>query len=151
MDGDSFAGRYHHTDGYPTGVGQLFAERARDADDLEAFLAYIVDEHPAGWSSLWDDRCYCHWEGREERAISDPIRDCDLFIEWAYAIDAGARMLGVWVHVEDPSSTDDDHSYSGRLVTVVPLDSEIDWEAIQRRGDAIHEAAYDAVSGRVRP
>ena len=136
--GDSFEGRYHHFDGYPTGTGQLFAERARDAGDLEAYLAYIVDEHKAGWSSLDDDRCDCHWEGREEPNGGDPIRDCDLFIEWAYAIDAKARTLGVWVSVKDGSGED---GYSGRLVTVVPLDSDIDWPAIERQGDAISESA----------
>lgn len=137
IDGDTFAGRYHHTDGYPTGLGALFAERARAADDLEAFLAYIVDEHAAGWSSLWDDRCYCHWEGR---SISFDIllRACDLSIQWAYGIDAASRRLGIFCAVRDPAAED---GFGTQLVAIVSLDDPIDWAAIETRGSALKDAA----------
>ncbi|KKK53867.1 hypothetical protein LCGC14_3090460 [marine sediment metagenome] len=35
IDSDTFVGRYHHTDGYPTALGEVFVERALAADDLE--------------------------------------------------------------------------------------------------------------------
>lgn len=137
IDGDTFAGRYHHTDGYPTALGALFVKRALAADDLEAFLAYIVDEHSAGWSSLWDDRCYCHWAGRDSDR-DDLLRACDLSIQWAYGIDAASRTLGIFCAVRDPAADD---GYGTQLVSVVPLDGPIDWAAIESRGSAIKDAA----------
>ena len=49
-----FRGRYVHSDGYPSGVGQtLFvALREQFNGDLGAMLKLIIDDHPAGWSSL---------------------------------------------------------------------------------------------------
>lgn len=154
-DGDSFEARYHHSDGYPTGLGRLFQQRALAAHDLEAFIRYIVDEHPGGWSSLWDtpedDHCYCH-NGQEGASAEPYITDCDLFIEWAYAIEPVSRRLGVWVSCEDPSR---DHvrpgvpgavsdyvepGYRGVLVAVLDLDdTDIGWEEIERRGHALKE------------
>lgn len=141
---DSFEARYHHHDGYPTGLGRTFLQRALAAPDLEAFLRYVVDEHPAGWSSLWDtpehDYCYCHnREPGEEGA--PPITDCDLFIEWAYAIDPETRRMGVWASCEDPSRDEKlaggyvEPGYRGVLVTAFSIDAvDIDWEEIERRG-----------------
>lgn len=141
IDGDSFEGRYHHTDGYPTGVGAFFVERATAADDLDAFLAYIVDEHRAGWSSLFNNRCYCHWAGREEPNESEPLRDCDLFIEWAYAIDSERRTVSVWVSVRDGDS------YRGQLIAAaLPIDEPIDWEEIERDGRETSERAYETAT-----
>ena len=157
--GDGFEGRYHHSDGYPTWLGKHFTERARTAPDLAAFLAYIVDEHRAGWSSLGIsteyrdggfvavtpyDRCYCHWEGREEPNEGEPITECDLFIEWAYAIDAERRTLGVWASVNNGA-----HGYTGKLIAVVSIDDpDIDWEGIERDGEAAKEAAYTSTAAR---
>lgn len=52
--GDGFAGRYHHFDGYPTGLGKTLWDLYRDryAEDLEAMTAELIDAHPAGWSSI---------------------------------------------------------------------------------------------------
>lgn len=49
-----FTGVYHHWDGYPSGVGaSLFAYRnGFFGGDTEAMLRYLVDEHPAGWSTI---------------------------------------------------------------------------------------------------
>jgi hypothetical protein len=49
-----FIGRYVHADSYPTGLGaylwKLF--HGHFHRDLTAMLRILVDEHPAGWSSL---------------------------------------------------------------------------------------------------
>lgn len=52
--GDGFAGRYHHRDGYPEGLGAelwgLF--HSRYGGDLDAMTAELIDAHPAGWSCI---------------------------------------------------------------------------------------------------
>jgi hypothetical protein len=49
-----FAGVYHHWDGYPEGLGAtLFTiQRSAFAGDLERMVAVLIDEHPAGWSTI---------------------------------------------------------------------------------------------------
>ena len=51
-----FQGRYHHWDGYPTGLGKaLFTlYEGHFRRDLEAMLKTLVDDHPAGWSTICD-------------------------------------------------------------------------------------------------
>lgn len=50
----SFAGRYHHWDGYPRGLGAaLFdAYRRPFQRDLGRMLKVLIDDHPAGWSNI---------------------------------------------------------------------------------------------------
>lgn len=52
--GDGWEGRYHHWDGYPTGLGSelwsLF--HGRFEGDVEAMRRVLIDEHPAGWSTI---------------------------------------------------------------------------------------------------
>jgi hypothetical protein len=57
-----FAGVYVHWDGSPTTRGPLLWEIIREEfkGNLKAALVYLIDEHPAGWSSLADRTCYCH-------------------------------------------------------------------------------------------
>jgi hypothetical protein len=49
-----WTGNYHHNDGYPAGVGKTLwaAYHGHFAGDLAAMLAYLIDDHPGGWSSL---------------------------------------------------------------------------------------------------
>lgn len=159
--GDRFEGRYHHSDGYPTWLGVNFARRASLAPNLTKFLEYIVDEHKVGWSSIAgtdndEDRCYCHWAGREEENEGEPVTDCDLFIEWAYSIDAASRIMGVWVAVRDPSKDVKrgwekspnyiEPGYTARLICIVGIDDwhETDWEDIEQQGNKLSEEAEKA-------
>jgi hypothetical protein len=52
--GDGFEGRYHHWDSYPTGLGEtlwgLF--HGRYGGDLDRMQTELIDEHPAGWSTI---------------------------------------------------------------------------------------------------
>jgi hypothetical protein len=52
--GDGFAGRYHHWDSYPEGLGKALWDLAhgRFRNDLEGMMRFLIDEHPAGWSTI---------------------------------------------------------------------------------------------------
>lgn len=65
-NGDGFLGRYHHWDGYPQGLGQTLYELAQSNEkrhamelpptpwngDVEQMLKVLIDDHPAGWSTI---------------------------------------------------------------------------------------------------
>lgn len=53
-DGEGFKGRYHHWDSYPEGLGKTLFERRKDtfAGDTDAMLAFLIDQHSAGWSTI---------------------------------------------------------------------------------------------------
>lgn len=75
---EGFSGRYHHWDSYPTGLGKTLwdAWHVYFQADTDAMLTYLIDQHPAGWSSInasdfslppgYDSgaapACYCHGE-----------------------------------------------------------------------------------------
>ncbi len=50
----TFKGVYHHWDGYPTGLGKYLTEiLAHPFDhDLPRMLHTLIDQHPAGWSTI---------------------------------------------------------------------------------------------------
>ena len=55
--GDSrFRGIYHHWDAYPAGLGKTLwdAYRYYFELDLELMLRRLIDDHPAGWSTIVD-------------------------------------------------------------------------------------------------
>ena len=110
-----WAGRYHHWDGYPSGLGATLWElyHGHFKRDLDAMLKVLLDDHPAGWSSLhaadFDQKpgfaepldstnqsanqpqCYCHgdraepaWEVTHENAAGSGC-------EWAYAFVVGSK------------------------------------------------------------
>src|SRR3990167_6687419 len=50
----SWEGRYHHSDGYPSGVGKTLWEHLHGdyAGDIFGMLQFLIDDHPGGWSSI---------------------------------------------------------------------------------------------------
>jgi hypothetical protein len=54
--GKGFRGRYHHWDGYPSGLGaELYALAQPDGPfggDTQKMLKVLIDEHPGGWSTI---------------------------------------------------------------------------------------------------
>ena len=54
VDGDGFKGVYHHWDSYPSGLGAtLFSlYQGHFNHDLERMLKELIDDHPAGWSTI---------------------------------------------------------------------------------------------------
>lgn len=106
-----------HWDGYPTHLGQVIHQMAAQhfAGAPEQLAAYLIDEHPDGWSTLGGDPqrtigadveryasdggldgryaqanvCYCHCQGNQP---GQPISAAQLaggegaFAEWCYRI-----------------------------------------------------------------
>jgi hypothetical protein len=50
----TFVGRYHHWDSYPSGLGVALVDlyRGHFKRDLTRMLHVLLDEHPAGWSTI---------------------------------------------------------------------------------------------------
>jgi hypothetical protein len=50
----TFAGRYHHWDSYPEGLGKtlVMLHQGHFKGDLGRMLEVLIDEHPAGWSTI---------------------------------------------------------------------------------------------------
>lgn len=51
---DGWKGRYHHWDGYPTGLGRRLWELwlIHFKGDTAAMMKFLIDDHPAGWSTI---------------------------------------------------------------------------------------------------
>lgn len=110
-----WAGVYHHSDSYPTGLGAFLhdAYRAQFDGDLVAMQKVLLDDHPAGWSSVLGSdlrkpagfqdplvsydpsrpRCYCHGDRSDPaelvqcQCVVGDYRACNaLFIEYAYVL-----------------------------------------------------------------
>ena len=49
-----FRGVYHHWDSYPTGLGKTLFQvyQGHFGRDLDAMLRYLINDHPAGWSTI---------------------------------------------------------------------------------------------------
>jgi hypothetical protein len=104
----NFAGRYHHWDGYPTGLGPtLFAlYNGHFKRDLKAMLKYLIDDHPAGWSTINDrdfaqppgfggegPNCYCHGGRSEEEQLVTELNASDCGCEYAYVFDVAKNAM----------------------------------------------------------
>ena len=53
QNGSGFIGRYHHWDSYPEGLGKTLYDWAQRMP-LDRMLHILLDEHPAGWSTIVD-------------------------------------------------------------------------------------------------
>ena len=113
-----FRGRYHHWDSYPTGLGHTLwtLYHGHFGRDLRALLHVLLDEHPAGWSTLngadfslrpgftelanrgteEEDKargiapeCYCHGDRAEEAWEVTQANAAGSGCEWAYAFAPG--------------------------------------------------------------
>ncbi len=111
----TFEGRYHHWDSYfEDGLGETLCSLYQGyfQRDLKAMLRVLIDEHPAGWSSIvdrdftlspgWrsgpdDDRsrpeCYCHGGRHEAESLYTSLPNPNQTdIEYVYVIDEYAMM-----------------------------------------------------------
>ena len=103
-----WAGRYHHWDGYPSGLGATLWEmyHGHFNRDLDPMLKVLLDDHPAGWSSLnaadFDQepgiadsldssnqsadqpQCYCHGDRQETEWLVTDENASGSGCEWAY-------------------------------------------------------------------
>jgi hypothetical protein len=137
--GDGFLGVYHHWDGYPTGLGKTLWAAAHERP-LPDLLRLLIDEHPAGWSTInganldlspgfreLGDKvnfldgerpaeCYCHDDRHEEE--SSVTETDDMGMEWAYVFDEEIGAMNVLKRIGEDWT----------IRAVVPLDDpEPDW------------------------
>ncbi len=72
-------GVYHHSDGYPVGIGVYLSRVLAAMDhDINLFRKLVIEDHPVGWSHLYPStytlqgehleepgicECYCHSRG----------------------------------------------------------------------------------------
>lgn len=128
--GGVFHGRYHHFDGYPSGLGRELCKLYVDLFDqnIDAMRQLLFYDHPAGWSNIigvdWTlpigyksfssvgrekppPMCYCH--GDRAEGPHPPIRPGDTTdTEYCYVLgDIDMAILaqswnsrGVWRHVD---------------------------------------------------
>ena len=114
MEPPHFTGRYVHWDCYPTGLGAALWDlyHGHFARDLDAMLKVLIDEHPAGWSSLCGcdfssapgfrekgatsacpqardealdaPQCYCHGDRHEQPQLITQANAAASGCEWVY-------------------------------------------------------------------
>lgn len=119
--GDGFEGRYHHSDGYPSGLGSYLWRLAHERG-VEWCHETLIDKHDGGWSFIldadwtkapgWpDDRmamyqtidgtftrvdfrpmCYCHGARNEHHDLITDDGD-DWGAEYAYVLSARALVV----------------------------------------------------------
>jgi hypothetical protein len=156
----AFFGRYHHWDSYPSALGETLYDLRRSffAGDTDAMLRYLIDDHPAGWSTInggdftqppgfveggFDTRgpnCYCHGGRHEDAQDITDENAADCGVEWVYVLDGpimhilssrnadGSKMIGMF------GSGNPDASWVG--VARINMDDPAppDWSAIEARG-----------------
>lgn len=112
VTGETWVGRYHHFDGYPTALGKGLWDllHGHFAGDLAAMLAVLIDQHPAGWSSIVEcdfslepgiermnnkrPRCYCHG-GTDNKEWEIQETDTEHWLEWGYVFDEATRQMRI--------------------------------------------------------
>lgn len=151
-----FTGVYHHWDGYPTALGNtLFSLfNGHFKRDLNAMLKYLIDEHPAGWSTIngadftlkpgFGERsrpqCYCHGTRHEDGNTLNESTAQGSGCEWAYVFSmadgqpimrvlssyhpTGGKMIGMF-----GCGNPDAKWYSVAVVSL--LNPEPDWKQIE--------------------
>lgn len=112
-----FQGVYHHWDGYPSGLGKtLFALRnGHFHKDTGEMLKVLIDQHPAGWSTIngtdWTKKpgyherrfkdsdkvpapqCYCHGDRKEKGSVITQANASDCGCEYAYVFDGDTMLI----------------------------------------------------------
>jgi hypothetical protein len=158
-----FTGVYHHWDSYPSGLGQaLFQIRNRDfGKDTEAMLRELIDQHPAGWSTVvgrrfdqgtgWGKRpkrgkhaqpgdtspqCYCHGGRQEPGWLVTQANASGIGVEYVYAFD-GSMMLILASYCRDGAKmvgmfgAGDPDAVWSVIATVDMNGPEPDWQALE--------------------
>lgn len=136
--GDEWEGRYHHSDGYPTGLGADLWQLVQ-RNGVEWARRVLIDEH-AGWSCIlgadWSKapgfdgegpHCYCHGSRSEEGwwiRSRDQKHNEALHIEWVYVL--GNMGLAVYASVRVPGKTRRE-TVNGRILT----SPRYDWQYIE--------------------
>lgn len=153
-----FKGRYHHSDGYPTGLGATLYDlyNGHFEKDLPAMLKYLLDDHPAGWSCINDcdftlepgyikenklseayrndtplpPRCFCHGDRNKEGFELTESDDTDT--EWAYVFLKDRPAMMVLARKND----------KWQPMGEVSLEKEVNWEHIECGENLEHCSHY---------
>lgn len=150
-----FSGRQVHTAGPPDYVLGLLTRLYHNAfnRDLDAMQAFLVDDHPGGWSRLGDDPtvdtgwkndnqfnrdgfvCYCHGD-RDQH--SDPFTaDSDpTFVDWLYVL----APTGITVHRLDWGDDDGLDDYDD-TPPVWQVTQHVAWVANAGPDDSVERGA----------
>lgn len=114
----TFTGIYHHWDSYPEGLGKTLFELYNGffKRDLDAMLRVLLDEHPAGWSTIngadfslpagyhnttteeiangtpKGPACYCHGDRNETGNEVTEETASDTGCEFVYVFDVHERI-----------------------------------------------------------
>ncbi len=104
----TFAGRYHHWDSYPLGLGSALFRAHRDhfRGDTSAMMKYLIDDHPAGWSQIYGQdfskssgyggrgpQCYCHGERSESETVITESNAANAGCEYGYIFNTAGSMI----------------------------------------------------------
>jgi hypothetical protein len=105
---NGFRGVYHHWDSYPEGLGKTLWDLWHDRfnRDTKAMLETLIDQHPAGWSTIVDadfslpigyvkfdfssdqlprnPQCYCHGDRHEPPVKVTQRNASGMGCEYAY-------------------------------------------------------------------
>ena len=152
-------GRYHHFDGYPSGLGKALFDLYNGyfGHDLAKMLKVLLDDHPAGWSDIvgrnfrkapgfvedtskWKDEdrplCYCHGDRHEEAQLLTRENASACGVEYAYVF-SGAAITILSSYCADGHKMIGmfgmgDENATWREVAMLDLNSqEPDWEVIK--------------------
>ena len=149
-----FAGRYHHWDSPPPHLGAtLWAlYHGHFQRDLRRMLEVLIDEHPAGWSTINNKDfsmepgyamqgehpvCYCHGARSEEEHLVTHETAADIGCEYVYGFDEGPTLVVLASFCEDGGKMIGmfgmgDPKAVWKEIGRVPLDGpEPDWDRIQ--------------------
>lgn len=124
--GEGFKGVYHHNDGYPRELGKYIIGLYKYFHgDIEKMMHFIIDEHPAGWSTLDGDwklkpgynenyrlpqtspkqrraHCFCHGDRHYEENFYDDTMLSNMWdIEFLYVVNERNHEMFMQVIVND--------------------------------------------------
>jgi len=149
---DGWEGRYHHFDGYPSGLGAALHEIGNEVfgGDIGAMMTTLIDDHPAGWSNIqnvdWTrepgfgdpkgPECYCHGQRHEGPDLRTSAGAPDCFEEYLYVVDVDARTIAVY-------ATPYPHERDALHVATVPFGCSADWRQIEHWGDHVDGSPVD--------
>lgn len=108
-----FVGVYHHWDSYPEGLGKTLWDLYHGffKEDLKKMLNYLIDTHPAGWSTIngkdfnlpagYSDSetenpcCYCHGDRNEKPNKINHKNAADCGCEYVYMFDLKKKTMDI--------------------------------------------------------
>ena len=111
-------GRYHHWDSAPSSLGKTLWDlyHGHFEKDLRRMLKVLLDEHPAGWSTINNKDfnlepgyqntgpqpiCYCHGDRSEEGHLVTHDSAADIGCEYVYGFDEGPALVVLASFCED--------------------------------------------------